>query len=227
MTSACFGVSGLLSTTIFRRSGLVQPAFRIVFSLLRIPSGEESIQIFRIFEIIAKNRRGVCVMHDVLAEFFVILQNVVDQPAQEKNVRTCAQGNPNVGHRRSAVESRINMNDLRPALARLNHPLKSHGMVFRHRRSHDKDGVSVAEILLRGGRAAASEGSAQTGHRRAMSYTGLIADADHPQSDREELADQIILFDVQRGPPKVRDRGCLHQGFAVAGFLKSALTALP
>src|SRR3989475_7586570 len=39
VTSACFGVSGLLSTTIFRRSGLVQPAFRIVFSLLRFPSG--------------------------------------------------------------------------------------------------------------------------------------------------------------------------------------------
>src|SRR5437867_2426544 len=142
VTSACFGVSGLLSTTIFRRSGLVQPAFRIVFSLLRIPSGEESIQIFRIFEIIAKNRRGVCVMHDVLAEFFVILQNVVDQPAQEKNVRTCAQGNPNVGHRRSAVKSRINMNDLRPALARLNHPLKSHGMVFRHRRSRSEEHTS-------------------------------------------------------------------------------------
>src|SRR6266702_76142 len=119
------------------------------------------------------------------------------------------------------------MNDLRPALARLNHPLKSHGMVLRHRRSHDEDGVSVAEILLRGGRAAASEGSAQTGHGRAMSYTGLIADADHPQSDREELADQIILFDVQRGPTKVSDCGCLHEGLAVTGFLKSALTALP
>ena len=119
------------------------------------------------------------------------------------------------------------MNDLRPALARLNHPLKSHGMVLRHRRSHDKDGVRVAEILLRSGRAAASEGSAQTGHGRAMSYTGLVADADHSHPDREELADQIILFDVQRGPTKVSDCGCLHEGLAVTGFLKSALTALP
>src|SRR2546430_7765613 len=83
VTSACFGVSGLLSTTIFRLSGLVQPAFRIVFSLLRIPSGVESIQIFRIFAVVAKNRRCVCVMHDVLAVFFVILQNDVAQRAQE------------------------------------------------------------------------------------------------------------------------------------------------
>src|SRR3989440_2265943 len=119
------------------------------------------------------------------------------------------------------------MNDLRPALTRLHHPLEADRMVLRHRRSHDKDGIRVAEILLRSGRAAASEGSAQTGHRRAMSYTGLVADADHSHPDREELADQIILFDVQRGPAKVSDRGCLHQGFAVAGFLKSALTALP
>src|SRR5437667_12502969 len=118
------------------------------------------------------------------------------------------------------------MNDLRPALARFNHPLESHGMVLRHRRSHDKDGVSVAEILLRGGRAAASEGSAQTGHRRAMSYTGLIADADHPQSDREELADQIILFDVQRGPTKVSDCGCLHAVLAVTCFLIISLTSI-
>src|SRR5438445_12630876 len=115
------------------------------------------------------------------------------------------------------------MKDLRPALARLHHPLEADRMVLRHRRSHDKDGVRVAEILLRSGRAAASEGSAQTGHGRAMSYTGLIADADHPQSDREELADQIIRFDVQRGPTKVSDCGCLHEGLAVAGFLKSAL----
>src|SRR5436309_3875787 len=92
VTSACFGVPGLLSTTISRRSGLVQPAFRIVFSLLRIPSGEEAIQIFRIFEIIAKNRRGVCVMHDVFAEVFIISENVIDQTAQEKNVRSRAQG---------------------------------------------------------------------------------------------------------------------------------------
>ena len=119
------------------------------------------------------------------------------------------------------------MNDLRPALARLHHPLEADRMVLRHRRSHDEDGVRVAEILLRSGRAAASEGSAQTGHGRAMSYTGLVADADHSHPDSEELADQIILFDIQRGPAKVSDRGCLHQGFAVAGFLKSALTALP
>src|SRR5438876_9280121 len=60
-----------------------------------------------------------------------------------------------------------------------------------------------------------------------MSYTGLVADADHSHPDREQLADQIILFDVQRGPTKVSDRRCLHQGFAVAGFLKSALARLP
>src|SRR5207249_6731948 len=72
VTSGCFGMSGLLSATIFRRSGLVQPAFGIVSFLLRLPSGEESVQIFIIFEVVAKNRRGVCVMHDVLAEFFVI-----------------------------------------------------------------------------------------------------------------------------------------------------------
>src|SRR5437879_13413920 len=99
VTSGCFGASGLLSATICRPSGLVQPAFGIVSFLLRVPSGEESVQIFSIFEVVAKNCGCVCVMHDVFAEVFIILQNVVDQPAEEKNVRTCTQGNPNVCHR--------------------------------------------------------------------------------------------------------------------------------
>src|SRR5436189_71810 len=99
VTSGCFGMSGLLSATIFRRSGLVQPAFGIVSFLLRVPSGEESVQIFSIFEVVAKNCGCVCVMHDVFAEVFIISENVIDQPAQEKNVRSRAQGNPDVCHR--------------------------------------------------------------------------------------------------------------------------------
>ena len=55
MSCVRVGGAGLLSATILRRRAFVQPAFRVVFSLLRVPSGEESVQIFGIFEVIAKN----------------------------------------------------------------------------------------------------------------------------------------------------------------------------
>src|SRR5207237_9014543 len=81
VTSGCFGMSGLLSATIFRRSGLVQPAFGIVSFVLRVLSGEQSIQIFSIFEVVAKNCGCVCVMHDLFVRVFVISYMVIDQLA--------------------------------------------------------------------------------------------------------------------------------------------------
>src|SRR6478672_3635444 len=60
-----------------------------------------------------------------------------------------------------------------------------------------------------------------------MSYTGLIANANHPQAAGEQLLDQIIFFIVQGGAAKM-GYGCrLHQRFAVTCFLESALPALP
>ena len=71
-----------------------------------------------------------------------------------------------------------------PLLARFHHPLKSDRMIFGHGRSHDQNRVGVLQILLRRRGAAASEGGAQTGHRGAMSYPGLVADANHAQTRR-------------------------------------------
>jgi hypothetical protein len=61
-------------------------------------------------------------------------------------------------------------------------------VVLRHRRSHDQDCVRIAEVLLCSSRAAAPERDAQTGHRRTMSNSSLVTDANHSQTDGEELA---------------------------------------
>ena len=83
---------------------------------------------------------------------------------------------------------------------------KPTGCVLGHRRAHDQDRVGVREILLRRRRAAAPERGAQTGHRGAMSYPGLVADGDHAQAAGEELLDQVVLFVVERRAAEVRDR---------------------
>src|SRR5207249_7150340 len=68
---------------------------------------------------------------------------------------------------------------------------------------------------------------AQTGHSRAVSYSGLVADADHSQAAGKELLNQVILFVVESGAAKVRDCGRLHQGLTISGLLECALAAFP
>lgn len=103
------------------------------------------------------------------------------------------------------------MNDLCALLASFDHPLKANRMVLRHGGAHDENGIGIAEILLCGGRAAASERCAQTGHGRAMSYTRLIADTDHAQPGRKQFFDQVVFLIVESGAAEVGHGGRLHQ----------------
>lgn len=115
------------------------------------------------------------------------------------------------------------MDDFRPALPRFHHPLKSHGMVLRHRRPHDQNRVRVTQILLRSGRPASSKTRSKTWNGGAVSYTGLVGDADHSQSDGEKFFDQVIFFDVEGGAAEVGDGFGLHHHFAILFFLEGAL----
>ena len=54
---------------------------------------------------------------------------------------------------------------------------------------------------------APAEGGAQTGHRAAVSYTGLVGNAHHSQASGEELFDEIIFFVVERGSAEMANRG--------------------
>ena len=86
---------------------------------------------------------------------------------------------------------------------------------------------ALREILLRGGRAAAPERGAQTGHRGAVSYPGLVADADHPQAGGEQLLDQVVLFVVERRAAEVRDRRSSASAAGRRALVEGALARLP
>src|SRR5919109_133552 len=126
-------------------------------------------------------------MEDVLAKIYSVFENVVNKRAKKQDVRPGAERSPNVRHGGGAAETRIDVDDLCAALARFDYPLKTNGMILCHVRAHDQNGIRVHEVAWRGSRPTAAKGRAQTGHGRAMSYTGLIADADHPEPGREEL----------------------------------------
>src|SRR5437868_5298069 len=100
-------------------------------------------------------------------------------------------------------------------------------MILGHGGTHDENGVCVAEVLLRGGGTAAPEGCAQTGHSRAMSYPGLVADADHAQPSRKQFLDQIVFFVIESRSAEMSYGGGLHQGFAITRFLEGAVARVP
>ena len=82
--------------------------------------------------------------------------------------------------------------------------------------------------LLRRGRAASSEGGAQTGHRGAMSYSGLVADANQAQARGEQFFDQVIFFIVERRSAQMSDGFVVHHGSGRPAFsTKLLFAALP
>src|SRR6185369_10170838 len=96
-------------------------------------------------------------MDNVVTEIFFLAECVVNQCAKKNDVAARPQWYPVVGHGGSTIKTRINVDDLRALLSSLHHPLKADGMVFRHGRSHDQNGIRELEVLLRGGCAASSK----------------------------------------------------------------------
>ena len=92
-----------------------------------------------------------------------------------------------VAQRRGAREARIDVDQRRAFLLRLHRPAEGDRMGFGHVRAHEQDAIAVGQVLLIGGGRAAAERSAQTGHRSAMSYPGLVLDRDHAQPAAEQF----------------------------------------
>ena len=160
-------------------------------------------------------------MEYVLFEVAFVLKNVTNERSEEEDVRSCAQRRPYIRAGRCPSKPRIHMNDFAAALARLHHPLEADRMLLGHRRTDDQNCIRIGKRLLRCGCSASSYRGAQTGHRRAVSNSGLVADANHAQTSCEQFLDQIVLFVVQRGAAQMRDRLGLHQAVPVFLLLEA------
>ena len=71
------------------------------------------------------------------------------------------------------------MDDRRPALFCLHDPAESYGMAFREVAANDKDAVTILQILQEVRGSPTSKACAETRHRSAVSYTGLVLDTHH------------------------------------------------
>src|SRR5207253_10323951 len=137
-----------------------------------------------------------------LLEPAFVPEDVVDDPAEERDVRAGADGDVDVGHGAGPGEPGIDVNDGCSPSLRLHDPAEPDGVTLGEVRTLDDDAVSVLEILLEGGGSAPSERDPQTGDRGAVSYTGLVLDLDHAQG-REQLLDEVVLLVVEGGPAEM------------------------
>src|SRR5579871_5863087 len=79
MPTASRSMSRMLSITrLRRRSAFIVPCFGAIAFFFFIKTGEESTQVFSIFEIIAQNSGGIGVMDYIFAKIFFLFQRVAD-----------------------------------------------------------------------------------------------------------------------------------------------------
>src|SRR2546428_1522054 len=157
------GASGRHSATVDASS--VEPSAFIVTVILSVPAGKDASQILSILELLWKNDRSVGVGDHVLAKILLVFENVMNEAPEKQDVRSGAERSPDVCHSGGAAETRIDVNNLGTALSRFDHPLETDGMILRHVRAHNQNGIRIDEIARPKCRSASTEGGAQTGHR--------------------------------------------------------------
>src|SRR3954453_11412047 len=138
---------------------------------------------------------GVGVADHVFLEVSLVLYDVVDQAAQERNVRSGAERRVDVAHGGGARESWIDMDELGALLFGDHRVPESHRMGLGHVRALYEDAVGVLQIHKVGGGAAPTVRDAQTGHGGAVSYPSLVGNPNNPHRV-EELGDEVILLIV-------------------------------
>src|SRR5215208_4716342 len=176
---------------------LVTPARRIVQFAIFVPTGEQARGI-GVLEVLGDDRGRVGVDLDVLLEVLLVLEDVVDQAPEERDIGARPDRCVDVAHRRGAGEARVDVDELGALLFGDHGVPETHGVGLRHVGAFDDDAVGILQVLQVGGGPAPTVRDAQTGHRRAVSYSRLVGNSYEPQR-MEELGYEVVLLVVYRG----------------------------
>jgi len=104
-----------------------------------------------------------------------VSNGVVDQAAEKSNIGPGPDRNVQVGDSRCAVESWIDGNELGLTDALGFHDeAKAHRMILGRIAAHDEDDIRVRDVRPPVRHGPTAERGGQTGHRWAVSKTGLI-----------------------------------------------------
>src|SRR5208282_4180432 len=181
-----FGKIGL-GIDVVGPSGLVG-----VGLLFLVPSAKEAGRLVE----------GVAVFHQeggVGVELYVVLldavvsEGIVDEPAEKGDVAAGADLDKLVGDSGSALIARIDDNQLGVAIALGFHgETEANGVVLGGIAAHGEDDIGVSNVSPAVGHGTASECGGQTGHRRAVSYSGLLFHGDNAESRTEGFYEQVV-----------------------------------
>src|SRR5579875_2538903 len=158
----------------------IVPSRRTVGFFLRIPAVEETI-VKAVAGIDDERRVGV-VAH-VLIVILAVLQHVIHEPAEQRDVRAGAYAQVHIRNGGRARKTRVDVDHLRaaalagPALRihlREHEMLETDRMSFRRIRPGYENDVGIADVAPVVGHCSASERGGQTDHRRTVSNPGLL-----------------------------------------------------
>jgi hypothetical protein len=201
---------------------LILPARFVVRFRLRVPSGE--VPLLEGKTVIDEERR-VGVLFDVVRVVEIAFQRVANQSAQESDIAARSNGHVIVRHRGGAIETRVDANELRFARSlRFHRETKSDRMIFRGIAAHDENDVGVRDIRPSVCHRPPAEGGGQTGHRGAVSETGLILVSDDTET-KSKLAEQVVdLVGVGAAPDESDVVEPVHRATFVIALDESRIT---
>ncbi|MNC31369.1 hypothetical protein D3C75_796880 [compost metagenome] len=167
---------------------LVGPGAAVVAALVLVVAAEQAVVEV---VVLAHDQAGVGVVAHVLVLDLVVADQVIDHAHQEGHVGAGADRRVDVGHCSTAVEARVNDDDLGAvANLRLDHPFEAHRVRFGRVAAHDQHHVGVFDIDPVIGHRATAEGRRQGRDGRGVADAGLAVGAENAQRAGKALVER-------------------------------------
>src|SRR6266480_5327817 len=158
----------------------VLPGRFVIDLFARIPTGEES---FREIETFLDEERGVSMQADIICVLEVAAQCVMNQSTEKGNVGASPDGDITIGDGCGAVKSWIDANQLSLAVTfGFHHKAEADWMIFSRVAAHHQNHITIDDVGPTVGHGATAECGGQTGHRGAMSKSGLVFVSQYAQA---------------------------------------------
>ena len=177
------------------RIELVSPGLGVVGVVLRVVAAEDAILEV---ELLVAQVERVGVGDDVVLVVELVDDDVVDHRVLERRIGAGPDARVDVGRRRGAGVSRIDVDDLRAVFLGLPDPLEGHRVVLGDVAAFHQDRLAVLQVDPVVGHRSPTERGPQTGDRGAMSKPGLMFDVGQAEQPGRFLEEVTLLVGVLR-----------------------------
>ena len=140
------------------------------------------------------DERSVCIVFYIKFVIEIVVENILDHPSEEGNIRARTEAGIDISLCRSPRKSWIYVNECAALVPGCLNPLEGYRMVFCYIAAHIKDYISIAEINIMVCHGAASERLCQSRYSGAVSYSGLVLDIDEAESPEHLLIKPALLI---------------------------------